>query len=320
MPLSALMKYLPPLDSKFAFALLVSHSIVALLCIVVMLMFQSGRKRLRKYWRLSQQGPFYRLGAFICHKIFRLYVNVTRPVLAEKFVPDPKKITARFTSIKTQSDRIILNWQVKGPQSAWSIDQHELQVCKTSPHAGKDAEVVNEWETLQKSKDLTFDYKDLKPSTMYKFRVRLVNQKGASEWALGDFSTRQLPVDNGGSGPGYTWKQTSKEVQALVACRSDARAKDLSVECKANHLRIEDRGQTPPALLLDGALADAVRAADVAWTLGDDGAGGRRVVVTVEKQTHTEARKDHWLSLVQGHPFVDRRFLPDAAIPGKLES
>ena len=275
---------------------------------------------MRKFWRLSQQGPFYRLGAFISQKIFRLFVNISRPVFANKLVPDPKKLTARFTSIKTQSDRIILNWLVSGPQSAWSIDQHELQVCSTSQHAGKSPELINEWETLHKSKELTFDYKGLQPNTAYKFRVRLVNQKGASEWTSGEFSTRQLPVDNGGSGPGYTWKQTSKEVQALVACRADARAKDLLVECKPTHLRVEDRGQTPPAVLLDGALAASVRASDVAWTLGDDGAGGRRVVVTVEKQEHTNARKDHWLSLVQGHPFVDRRFLPDAAIPGKLES
>ena len=320
MALSAIWKLLPPMDSKFAFALLISHSIVAFLCIIVMLLFKSGRKKLRKYWKLSQQGPFYRLGAFISKKIFQLFVTITRPVLGNKFIPDPKQLSARFTSIKTQSDRIILNWSVTGPQSSWSIDEHELQVSVTSPHAGKEPSEIQEWETLQKSQSLTYDYKSLTPGTTYIFRVRIINQKGASDWTSGEFGTRQLPVENGGRGPGYTWKQTTKEVQALVYCRSDARAKDLAVECKANHLRIEDRGKTPPAVLLDGALSATVKAGDVAWTLSDDGGGGRRVIVTVEKQQHTKERKEHWLCLIQGHPFVDRRFLPEGTIDGKLES
>jgi hypothetical protein len=318
--LSYLVKNMPKLDGKFAFALLVSHSIVALLCIILMLVFKSGRKKLRKYWKLSQQGPFYRLGAFICKKMFHGLVSLSRPLLGNKMVPDPKKRTPRFTTIKTQSDRIILSWQVSGPESAWSIEHQELQALSISPQAGKTSANVEEWETLHTSKESTFDYKDLKPGRAYRFRVRAVNQRGASDWVDGEFSTRQLPVEHGGSGPGYTWKQTTKEVQALVPCRHDARSKEITVDCKGGRLRIEDRGQVPPAVLLDGAFSAAVRGTDAAWTLAADGAGGRRVVVTAEKQQATSTRKDHWLALLQDHPPVDRRFLPDGPIDGKLEA
>jgi hypothetical protein len=317
--LSYIMKNMPKLDGKFAFALLISHSIVALLCIILMLVFKSGRKKLRKYWKLSQQGPFYRLGAFISRKMFHGLVSLSRPLLGNRLVPDPTKRSARFSTIKTQSDRIILSWQVSGPESSWSIEKHELQVLSVSPHAGKTTANVEEWETIYAGKEPTFDYKDLTPGRAYRFRVRAVNQRGASDWVDGEFSTRQLPVEHGGSGPGYTWKQTSKEVQALVPCRPDARSKEIAVDCKSGRLRIEDRGQTPPAVLLDGALSAAVRGTEVAWTLAADEAGGRRVVVTVEKQQATSKRKDHWLSLLQDHPPIDRRFLPDGSIDGKLE-
>jgi hypothetical protein len=235
-------------------------------------------------------------------------------------VPDPKTLIPRFTTIKTQSDRIILFWVVTGQQSAWSIDEFELQVCSTSPPAGPSPNEVSEWETLQLCKEMTFDYKGLDPGKQYQFRLRTVNRKGASDWVPGRFETRQMPVDNGGSGPGYRWKQTSNAVQALVACEEGIRAKEVSVECKGGRLRVEDRRPTPPAVLLDGELTEPVRSSEMAWALGSDPALGRVVVVTMEKQAPTKTRKEHWLSLVKGHPFVDRRFLAEDEISGKLEA
>ena len=315
---------LPPFDGRFAAVLILSYSLLAVVVLVVLLCFKSGRKQLRKFWRLSKEGPFYKLGAYLWRKSFAAFVAVSRPVFGKRLVTDPTRLVPRFTVIKTQSDRIILQWQYAGPISltaCWSDDQYELQVCAVSPTAGAGKEKVSQWETLQLGPSCSFDYTGLEPGRGFAFRVRTLNSRGTSEWTACDFSTRQVPVEHGGRGPGYSWKQSSQDVQLWAICRANAKSKDIAVECTSTRVRIEDRGTVDAGaqLVLAGDFTERVKASEMSWTLTEDAGGDRCVVLTVEKLHRTSTRKEHWQCLLKGHPLIDRRFLPEGVIEGKLE-
>ena len=58
----------------------------------------------------------------------------------------------------------------------------------------------------------------------------MTNPKGSSPWSP-DFPvlSLQMPVDGGGAGPGYWWRQTTKSIQIVIKVPEKTRGKDIDV-------------------------------------------------------------------------------------------
>jgi hypothetical protein len=181
-------------------------SILALL--IASVSSKGGRKELRTLWREESEDStqflhvYTVLKCFVTRKATSAFVYVARRIYGDKILPDPADCIPRFTTIQTQADRIILNWQAPRPASKLTSNQYELQVCTVCPGAGGGAEKVREWEVLHVGDQSSYDYKQLDPGKCIEFRVRTTNERGASDWAVGEFSTRCKPVEGGGEGPG----------------------------------------------------------------------------------------------------------------------
>jgi hypothetical protein len=76
---------------------------------------------------------------------------------------------------------------------------------------------------------------------------------------------KQVPVANGGVGPGYCWEQTLGTVTLLVALPAGTTSKGVECAVKERWLRLALRGAAAP--ILDAPLAAAVRAGDASWGL-----------------------------------------------------
>jgi hypothetical protein len=197
------------LKNMMLFTILLSLALF-LIILLVSICFKNGRKELRSLWRESREESagylrfFYILNALVRNNASLIYFHVAKRFVGENLIPNPAECIPRFTTIKTQADRIILNWQTQHPggPSLLSNEQFELQVCTVCPGAGGGASEVREWEVLHVGDKTSYDYQQLEPGKSLAFRVRTTNLRGASDWAVGEFSTRHKPVEGGGEGPG----------------------------------------------------------------------------------------------------------------------
>jgi hypothetical protein len=141
---------------------------------------------------------------------------------------------------------------------------------------------------------------------------------------------KQIPIGNGGVGPGYWWTQTLSEVTLFVQFPESTSAKEVECRVDAQRLRVGLRGRAVP--VLDGPLSAAVKASEAMWnveTIADSqhrpvdplgegaapaGSGamdaptevglpaprGKVFTLTLDKAVET-----WWRSVVPGHPEID---------------
>ena len=150
-------------------------------------------------------------------------------------------------------------------------------------------------------------------------------------------STRSLimqkPIDNGGKGPRYHWRQTSEVVQAVVWLENeDVSSKQIEFKCCGEMLRLAKRGSEVP--YLQGKLYAQVKPEEAEWAIepsvpvwkspaAEAREPGRAVVITLEKDyptyktADTKLSKGHWPCFIKGHPTIDVEML--AAGELKLE-
>ena len=131
----------------------------------------------------------------------------------------------------------------------------------------------------------------------------------------------QEPVDNGGKGPRYHWRQTSEVVQAVVWLENeDVSSKQIEFKCCGETLRLAKRGADAP--YLEGKLYALVKPEAAEWVIessvpvwkspaAETREPGRAVVITLEKDyptyktADTKLSKGHWPCLIKGHPTID---------------
>ena len=151
--------------------------ILILLLLLGSVCFRNGRKEFWVVWRESgeecvgRSRIVYVLKTFFARKLASLYVEVARRIFGDRIIPDPAECIPRFTTIKTQADRIILNWQTPRPSSTLAQEQFELQVCSVCPGAGGAASEVREWEVLHVGEKTSFDYQQLEPGRCAKILI-----------------------------------------------------------------------------------------------------------------------------------------------------
>lgn len=104
---------------------------------------------------------------------------------------------------------------------------------------------------------------------------------------------------NGGSGPGYDWTQTLKDLVINVHVPLGTRAKHLTVDVKKDYIRVGRKGED---LILDGKLSKTCRPEDLIWTIDDnDDDTGRVVSLELPKKNQME----WWKCIVEGHPVIN---------------
>ena len=193
------------------------------------------------------------------------------------------------------------------------------------------------WRSVSMGKQVEVRESGLTSDTAYIVRARTHNQAGASEYTVPEtrFSTRQLPVDDGGRGPSlddtdlienglltsglesllsrseggvrlplYTWTQTEQEVVLRLRVPCNCRGRDLSVKFLSTKLIVDvavDGGATTS--LISGVLRANIRPDDCTWNLEDDG----ELEVTLEKAEKGKKgeKRDRWSCVIVGHPLID---------------
>jgi len=266
----------------------VLHALTLLVCYALfkgLMRLALFRREMRKFVRLSKQGPLYRLGAW-------LLAATMRRVLGKRAYVEPT-LAPRAAQLKRTTDSIALTWRCR-QKSRWATDALEVAARDESNPVAVE---VDGW---------TATARGLQPGARYQFRARSRNPLGCSPWSREvAVATHQRPVDGGGRGPHYVWRQTPRAVQIVVCDLPDGtRGRDVKLDVASHSLSLAVRD----LLIFDKVpLYKAIVPDEALWDLLDD---PRRLVLTVDK-LHPTLRNDHWPCLVKGHPTIDTTLLAD---------
>lgn len=134
---------------------------------------------------------------------------------------------------------------------------------------------------------------------------------------------KQVPMANGGVGPGYWWTQTLSEVTLYAMLPPATRAKDVQCVVTPTSVRIGLRGVAP---LVAGAFPGAVRHADSVWSLDAEperprggggeigGGGGVLLALALDKVVPT-----WWTSALRGDPEIDGSLINSTVPMGEYD-
>lgn len=108
-------------------------------------------------------------------------------------------------------------------------------------------------------------------------------------------SGKQIPIGNGGVGPGYFWTQSLRETTITLEVPIASRSKDIACQISARSLKISIAGKE----LLKGDFEDPIQVSESLWTMSTD-SSRKHLIVTLEK-----TRETWWASALVGHPEID---------------
>jgi len=104
---------------------------------------------------------------------------------------------------------------------------------------------------------------------------------------------------NGGSGSGYSWTQTLKQVEITVPFPRGVKGRDIDCKVTSTTLSIGLKRKAP---IIKGKLSKPCRPSDMIWTLDDDTESDGRIV-TIELQKKNDM--EWWKSVIEGHEEID---------------
>lgn len=104
----------------------------------------------------------------------------------------------------------------------------------------------------------------------------------------------QVPIGNGGQGPGYVWTQTLSEINAIIVIPPNTRSKDLEVDIKSTSVRVFHRPTKTVLLEDEYPVGESVDVSESTWTLDET------LMLLLMKR-----RETWWPCLIRGHPQID---------------
>lgn len=263
-------------------------------------------KQVRWFKRTSSNGPIFWAAA----ALERLSVRVMRRLRGDRMNVKPLDPVAVGLSARSSKSATV-KWLPK-PASRFSVERYEVQLRVTDAAVielvGAEQPELADWLSIEAELEPSqLKLAPLQPDTGYEARVRAHNSAGASEWLSVAFRTKQAPVEGGGFGAGYMWKQHLKDetVTVIVPVPSDTRSKQLDVSVRPRSLRVALDGRA----MVEGELVAPVKSGEAEWELLAAADGGKEVVITVLKEKKDEP---FWPSLLVGGPEVDTRELKRA--------
>ncbi|KAH8045354.1 hypothetical protein JL722_14247 [Aureococcus anophagefferens] len=175
---------------------------------------------------------FQAIGLACCYFFFKLIMAVP---LFRKQMRRPK-----LKCSKRSSNGILVSYTYK-ESSKWGRDTVEIE-------AKEDYDETDVWKPLEIDAGAqTAALRNITPGVTVLFRSRMSNVKGASDWSP-DFPvlSLQMPVDGGGAGPGYWWRQTTKSVQVVIKVPRETRGKHVDVKIGSTKLSASLKDRDPP--------------------------------------------------------------------------
>lgn len=106
------------------------------------------------------------------------------------------------------------------------------------------------------------------------------------------------PPGNGGPTSWGMWTQQLSELQAQVPVPAETKSRDLIVDIQRKHLKVGLKGRPP---IVDGELHKKIIVEDCFWTLEEDAAGRKEVVVSMQK----ENKMEWWKCVIVGDPEIN---------------
>lgn len=239
------------------------------------------RREVRKFVRLSKQGPLYRLGSWLLRQTMRL-------VLGNKAYVAPTT-PPKATHVRRTTETIVVDWRCT-TSSRWVDDELQVEAVVDGDPAAVD--IVGHVATLR----------GLAPGATVKLRARSSNRAGSSPWSRElEVTTLQRPKGGGGRGPGYTWKQTLRTVEVALGLPRTTRARDLDVKFTTLTLNV----RLADLVVLDRArLHGPIRPDDSFWELAD----ASTLLLTLEKGPRADDDV-FWSCVIQGHPSIDTKLV-----------
>jgi CS domain len=191
------------------------------------------------------------------------------------------------------------------PPHAPLVEGKEHQIAVSVSSSGdapaEDGHVL-EWRTDGWTPNSTRLMPGLVPCTSYKVRCRMRCWKGISAWTDPiTVRTLQRPLQSGGSGPGFTWAQTEREVSIRMPVPGTLTSKNIEVKLRPKHLSCSHHTSRQSVQLQSGELAETVQRltpdGGSYWEL-DRQADALHLVVVLEKaKCATNIKWGFWRSV-----------------------
>ena len=123
----------------------------------------------------------------------------------------------------------------------------------------------------------------------------------------------EKPVGNGGKTVWGSWTQQLTTAELNVPVPQETTSKQLIVDIQRKHLKVGLKGQP---LIIDGELHKKVVVDDCFWTLEQDAAGGKEVVIAMTK----EDKMNWWKCAIEGDPEIDtQKVVPENSKLSELD-
>lgn len=273
----------------------------------LLMRFSLFRREMKKFIRLSKQGPFYRLGARLLTKLMRLALG-SRAYVAPSSAP-------KATLVKRATDSVTVTWRCR----TTSREYHQImRIPAQMLHSTGWLEDELQVRAHVNSEPVTVDVdqsmstaRNVKPGATLTFSARAVNPKGVSPWSKElSVETLQKPSEYGGGwGPNYTWKQTAKAIQLSCDVPVGTRGRDVSVKFGSHSISV----RVNQDVVFDKApLFKAIQPDECCWEITPG--PSPRLLLTLDKLERTQF-DGHWSSVIDGHPAIDTRLLASQSLP-----
>jgi len=121
------------------------------------------------------------------------------------------------------------------------------------------------------------------------------------------------PPGNGGTTSWGIWTQQLQELQIQVPVPAAVKSRDLVVDMKKTHITVGVKNQPP---IVDGDLHKKIIVDDCFWTLEEDAAGRKEVVISMQK----ENKMEWWKCVIVGDPEINtQKVQPENSKLGDLD-
>mmetsp|Transcript_14115 Transcript_14115/g.18855 ORF Transcript_14115/g.18855 Transcript_14115/m.18855 type:complete len:328 (+) Transcript_14115:33-1016(+) len=154
-------------------------------------------------------------------------------------------------------------------------------------------------EVVEMDADGSFDAEKISAAEETEDEVKEEISKMEEDPGNEDKKEEPPPPGNGGKTSWGVWSQQLAELQMQVPIPANIKSRDLAIDIGRKHLKVQIKGQDKP--LIDADFFQKVVVEECFWTLEEDAAGNKEIVISLQKDNKME----WWKQAIQGDPEID---------------